>query len=50
MSDADRRNFAARVWREINLPNLRGHIVKDRAAADILITKNADHTIASVNP
>jgi type I pantothenate kinase len=50
MSDADRRAFAARVWREINLPNLRDHIVKDRAAADIVITKNPDHGIASIAP
>lgn len=50
MTDADRRNFSARVWREINLPNLRDHIVKDRAAADIVIAKNPDHTIASIKP
>jgi type I pantothenate kinase len=48
MSDADRRGFAARVWREINLPNLRDHIAKDRAAADIVITKNPDHSIAVI--
>jgi len=50
MSDADRRNFSARVWREINLPNLRNHIVTDRAAADIVITKKPDHSVASVKP
>jgi len=50
MSDADRRAFAARVWREINLPNLRDHIVKDRAAADIVIGKSPDHSIASIKP
>jgi type I pantothenate kinase len=50
MSDDDRRNFSARVWREINLPNLRDHIVKDRAAADIVITKNPDHSIAAIGP
>lgn len=50
MSDDDRRNFAARVWREINLPNLHDHIVKDRAAADLVITKNPDHSVASVRP
>jgi type I pantothenate kinase len=50
MGDAERRAFAARVWREINLPNLRDHIVKDRAAADIVVTKNADHSIAAIAP
>lgn len=48
MSDADRRTFAERVWREINLPNLRDHIVDDRAAADFVLTKAADHTIAGI--
>ncbi len=46
--DAQRRDFAKRVWEGINLPNLRDHIVKDRDAADIVVTKNADHGIAAV--
>jgi len=50
MTDADRRSFSARVWREINLPNLRDHIVKDRAAADVVITKKPDHSIAAIRP
>ncbi len=48
MGEAERRTFAARVWREINLPNLRDHIVKDRAAADFIVEKNPDHGIAAV--
>jgi type I pantothenate kinase len=48
MTDADRRTFAARVWREINLPNLRDHIVEDRAAADFVVTKGADHAVTKV--
>ena len=48
MGDAARADFAKRVWNGINLPNLRDHIVKDRAAADIIVTKNADHSIAAV--
>lgn len=47
-NDAQRSDFAKRVWLGINLPNLRDHIVNDRAAADIVVTKNADHSIASV--
>jgi type I pantothenate kinase len=48
MSDGDRRTFAERVWREINLPNLRDHIVEDREAADFALTKAADHTIGRI--
>jgi len=48
MSDADRTAFAARVWREINLPNLRQHIVRDREAADFVVFLNPDHSVHSV--
>ncbi|HEY4939975.1 MAG TPA: hypothetical protein VII56_00995 [Rhizomicrobium sp.] len=48
MDDAARRAFAQSVWQNINLPNLREHIVKDRAAADLVIAKSADHAIAAV--
>jgi type I pantothenate kinase len=47
MSQDERRNFAARVWHGINLPNLRDHIVKDRDASDLVLRKAADHSIAS---
>ncbi len=46
--DARRADFAKRVWSGINLPNLREHIVGDRDAADVIVAKNADHSIASV--
>lgn len=48
MDDAARRDFAARVWAGINLPNLRDHIVRDRDAADVVVRKNADHGITGV--
>jgi len=48
MDEAARRAFAARAWRTINLPNLRDHIVKDRAAADLIVAKNPDHSIAAI--
>ncbi|HEY0302373.1 MAG TPA: hypothetical protein VGC36_13595 [Rhizomicrobium sp.] len=48
MDEAGRRAFAAMVWRSINLPNLREHIVKDRAAADIVVVKDAGHGIAAI--
>lgn len=43
MDPEARRAFAARVWREINLPNLRDHIRADRDAADLVLRKSADH-------
>ncbi len=42
------REFAAMVWRTINLPNLREHIVKARDVAEIVVTKGADHAILAV--
>jgi type I pantothenate kinase len=46
--DAGRRDFVQRVWHGINLPNLREHIVKDRDAADAVVTKAADHGVAAI--
>lgn len=46
--DAGRANFAKYVWDKINLPNLREHIVKDRDAAHIVVSKNPDHSIAAI--
>jgi type I pantothenate kinase len=43
MDAESRRSFAAKVWREINLPNLRDHIRADRDAADLVLRKSADH-------
>lgn len=48
MSGEERQAFAKRVWQEINLPNLRNHIIADRAAADLVVHKAADHRIAKV--
>jgi len=48
MTADERRAFAKRVWQEINLPNLRNHIVQDRAAADLVVRKGADHRIVKV--
>ncbi|MBS0473448.1 MAG: type I pantothenate kinase [Proteobacteria bacterium] len=46
--DAQRADFAKRVWEGINLPNLRDHIVKDRDAADFVLRKDAEHGIADI--
>jgi len=48
MSVDERRGFAKRVWQEINLPNLRNHIIADRAAADLVVHKAADHRVVHV--
>jgi type I pantothenate kinase len=48
MTIDERRSFAKRVWQEINLPNLRNHITQDRAAADLVVRKAADHHILEV--
>ncbi|HEY5071924.1 MAG TPA: hypothetical protein VII63_07835 [Caulobacteraceae bacterium] len=37
------RAFAASVWREINLANLRQHILPIRDYADIVVKKGGDH-------
>jgi type I pantothenate kinase len=48
MSETEVRAVAAQVWRGVNLPNLREHIVAGREAADIVIRKGADHAILRV--
>ncbi len=42
------RGFAGQVWRAINLPNLREHIVGGRDVADIVVRKGRDHGIVAV--
>lgn len=51
MDEAQVRAFAVDVvWGGINLPNLREHIVKARAVADLVVSKRADHAIVAVRP
>jgi type I pantothenate kinase len=50
MSEAEARGFAGQVWRAINLPNLRQHIVRGREVADVVVTKGADHAIVRIEP
>ena len=40
--------FAERVWREINLPNLRNHIVRDRDVADFVVRKRRNHSVERI--
>ena len=47
MSEAETETFArARVWTQMNLPNLREHIIRARDQADIVVRKRADHSLA----
>lgn len=48
LDDAGLAAFAERVWREINLPNLRNHIVRDRDLADFVVRKRRDHSVEHV--
>lgn len=46
MDEAAATVFARSVWARINLPNLRDHIAPLRAAADIVVRKDASHGLA----
>ena len=48
LNEAETRGVAGQVWRAINLPNLREHIVRGRDVADIVVRKGADHAILAV--
>jgi type I pantothenate kinase len=48
LSEAEAREVAAMVWRTINLPNLRDHIIAGRDHADIIVRKGAGHVIEAV--
>lgn len=49
MDEAQTRALAGQVWRAINLPNLRLHIVQGRDVADLVVRKGVDHAIGSVS-
>jgi type I pantothenate kinase len=48
ISEPDIREVAARVWHEINGPNLVEHIAPTRAHADAVVLKGADHCLRRV--
>jgi type I pantothenate kinase len=48
LTEPQTRDLAAQVWRGVNLPNLREHIVAARAVADVVIRKDGDHRVAAV--
>jgi type I pantothenate kinase len=45
LSEADAEVLARSVWTNINLPNLREHILPVRDLADIVVEKAADHSL-----
>lgn len=47
MSESEAREFArTEVWQKINLPNLEDHILPLRDRADIVVRKQADHSLS----
>jgi type I pantothenate kinase len=48
LTDADLTGVAELVWREVNGRNLREHILPSRERADVVVTKDADHSLVSV--
>jgi len=48
ISDGEALEIALRIWREINLENLRENILPTRPRADLILTKNASHRISKV--
>lgn len=50
MSPEEARGFAGQVWRGINLPNLREHILPARDVADLVVRKGPDHAIEAIFP
>jgi type I pantothenate kinase len=48
MDEAEAQVFAAQVWRTINLPNLREHIVQARDHADWVVRKGPRHVIETI--
>ena len=48
MNYENRLKFARRVWREINAVNLHENILPYRDRAKLILTKGADHNVASV--
>src|SRR5437762_5750671 len=48
LTDDEARETADRIWRTINLVNLRENVVPTRQRAALILRKGADHVIHSV--
>jgi type I pantothenate kinase len=49
LSDPEAVAEARRIWREINLVNLKANILPTRERATLILHKSADHGVASVS-
>ncbi len=49
LSEADAASFATMAWDHINVVNLEQHIAPTRAAADVVIEKDASHRIRLIH-
>ncbi len=48
-SEEETAAIAHEVWRTINGPNTREHVLPTRERADVIVTKGADHSLRSVS-
>jgi type I pantothenate kinase len=48
MTETDVAALARSVWADVNLPNLRNHIIQARDIADIVVRKDKDHVLGVV--
>ncbi len=50
LSEDETAAIAHEVWRTINGPNTREHVLPTRARADVIVEKAGDHTVRSARP
>ena len=48
LTEDEARTTASRIWREINLPNLRENIAPTKSRARLILQKHADHVVEHV--
>ncbi|HEV2637015.1 MAG TPA: type I pantothenate kinase [Actinocrinis sp.] len=48
LTEDEARSTASRIWREINLPNLRENIAPTKSRARLILEKHADHVVEHV--
>ncbi len=49
LSETEAMDMAVMVWKQINLPNLVQNVLPTRGRADLILKKDADHTIGHVS-
>jgi type I pantothenate kinase len=50
LSENETAAIAHEVWRTINGPNTREHVVPTRGVADVVLEKGSDHTVRALRP